>query len=73
MPAMSRDGCLLVVGREMAFENLLKEACRMISQKLPLPSPSPEGCLRGLYQQMMDSRCFAQGRECFVHQPKERV
>jgi uncharacterized protein (TIGR02246 family) len=41
--------------REMAFENPLKEECRMNSQTSP-PSPFPdEAAVRALYQQTMDA------------------
>jgi hypothetical protein len=41
--------------REMAFENPLKEACRMNSQTLPPPALSPdEAAVRALYQRMME-------------------
>lgn len=44
------------LGCEMAFENPLKEACRMNSRTSPPPSPSPdEAAVRALYQQLMDA------------------
>jgi uncharacterized protein (TIGR02246 family) len=40
----------------MAFENLLKEACRMNSRTSQPPSPSPaEAAVRALYRQLMDA------------------
>jgi uncharacterized protein (TIGR02246 family) len=55
-PAGFHDAIRPFCRREMAFENPLKEACRMNSQTSPPPVPSPdEAAVRALYQQLMDS------------------